>query len=177
MKRLKLFNIKFLALTLIVFSLFLISFADNALALTMPGFSHHQTILSSNNAPTAVAIGPDGKIYVTESTKNRVIVYEQDGTNPLTVTGFFKPNGIAVDDNGNVYVGNVTTQNVEVYDSDFNLIRKLGSGDGEVTEPNAIAIHSVTDKIYVADSDNDIVKVSGLRKSLHLMDSLIFLRL
>jgi PKD repeat protein len=65
---------------------------------------------------------------------------------------------VAVDANDRIYVGNKNSGNVEVYDADLNLLFKLGTGDGEFTQPGAIAIES-SGNIYVADSGEDQIKV------------------
>jgi hypothetical protein len=47
---------------------------------------------------------------------------------------------------------------VEVYDADYTYLFKLGTGDGEFSQPNDIAIDS-TDKVYVVDKGEHTVKI------------------
>ena len=62
--------------------------------------------------PTGVAIGPDGRIYVSTLSSEApgegiVYILDESGEVLDTIDGFDGPTGVAVDDDGNVYVSEV----------------------------------------------------------------------
>jgi hypothetical protein len=109
-------------------------------------------------SPTAVAVDSSENVYVAESSKNRVQIFDYAGVFLGEIAGLAKPLSVAVDENGRIYIGNDNSNNVEVYDPARNLLFKLGQGDGEFLKPNGIAIDDLGN-IYVADSDADLIKV------------------
>jgi DNA-binding beta-propeller fold protein YncE len=58
------------------------------------------------SSPTGVAVDGTGNVYVTESSGNRLIVYDKYGTFLRERKGLNKPTGVAVDQWGRVYVSN-----------------------------------------------------------------------
>lgn len=133
-------------------------FANTLQAATMPEYERLQPITTHLKAPTAVALDMYENIYVTESSTNKLLIYNPDGEPVKTLAGLHKPISVAVDDQGRIFVGNHDTGNVEVYAHDFTLVGKLGTGDGEFTQPGAIAIDDAGN-VYVADSKEDTIKV------------------
>jgi DNA-binding beta-propeller fold protein YncE len=115
-------------------------------------------VTSNLRAPTAVALDANENIYVSESSANRVLVYDSKGGYVRILTGLDKPLGVAVDGNGRIYVCNAGRKNVEVYDSGASFIFKLGSGNGEFSLPVAIALGN-SGTIHVVDAKKDVVKV------------------
>ena len=116
------------------------------------------SIGSPLSAPTAVALDGSGGLYVTESGKNRLLVYNPSGVFLSELKGLDKPLGVAVDGVGRIYVCNSGRKNVEVYGSGLNLLLKLGAGDGEFILPVGVAIGN-SGNIYVADAKACVVKV------------------
>lgn len=127
-------------------------------AFGMPDYERLQPLTDNVSAPTAVATDTNGNVYLTESSNNRLLVFNAGGENTDTLSGLDKPKGVAVDSRGNVYIGNEIAMNVSVYDSELTFLYKLGIGDGEVENPNAIAIDSIG-KVYVADRNEDVIKI------------------
>jgi len=125
---------------------------------SMPTFKALPAIDTSLWLPTAVAVGPDEKIYVAEPDRNRVFVFTGAGKLLRALSGLDMPVAIAVDFNGNLYVGNAGRGNVEVYGPDLVLAGVLGAGDNEFRRPAGIAIDS-SGSIYVVDSRLHQVRV------------------
>lgn len=93
----------------------------------LKGYSHVFSIYGAGadrlSQPTEVAVGKDGKIYVADTQKHRIMVFDGNGR---FVTKFGKkgqgkgeiefPSGITVDDAGRVYVVSYTLGKLIVYD-------------------------------------------------------------
>ena len=87
--------------------------------------------------PTNIAIGPEGDVYVVETSNYRVQrftadgksvrVYGEVGNEPGT---FARPKGIALDRLGRMYVGDAAFENVQVFDNGGKLLLFFGqTGD------------------------------------------------
>ncbi len=100
----------------------------------------------------------DDNIYVTESSNNRLAIFNSSGIFVKELKGLKKPTGVFVDRGGKIFVCNAGRNNVEIYDSGLNLLSKLGSGDGEFRLPAAVAVN-YSDNIYVADAMADTINV------------------
>jgi sugar lactone lactonase YvrE len=99
--------------------------------------------------PTNIAVGPDGDIFVTETSNFRVQrftaegkfvrVYGQVGDRPGS---FARPKGIAIDRAGRIYVGDAAFQNVQVFENDGRLLMAFGQPkDGQgLSLPAGVAI-------------------------------------
>lgn len=108
-------------------------------------------------SPTRIAEGPDGKLYVSDTSTNSVFIYRNllpEGE----LKGLAKPLGVAVDGQGNLYVGNDERDNIEVYDSSGVKLRDIGSG--AVQMPNDLALDR-DGNLFVADSRANAVVVFG----------------
>ena len=128
-----------------------------AFSAVMPVYERLEPINDHLSYPTAIALDHYENMYVTESIENRLQIFSQSGSYVKTLSGLGEPLGVAVDQQGRIFVGNKLGRNVEVYDSDLHFLFKLGSGNGEFSQPTAIAIYE--DRIYVADSLQDVIKV------------------
>ena len=110
-------------------------------------------------APFKIALDAEGKLYVTEPSENRLVIYSRNGQYINTLGGLSKPLAVAVDSSGRIYIGEADKGSVSVYNPDLQYSHKLGAGDGEFGKPLSIAIGNTTGDIYVADSKTDKVKV------------------
>ncbi|MBI5055205.1 MAG: VCBS repeat-containing protein [Nitrospirae bacterium] len=124
----------------------------------MPDYTRLQPVTSNLDAPTALALDNQENIYVAESVNNKLLIFTQSGEYKGTLEGLNKPISVALDAAGRIFIGNKDSRNVEVYNPGLTLLFKLGSGDGEFTQPNDIAIDNAG-KIYVADSSEDKIKI------------------
>ncbi len=87
--------------------------------------------------PTNIAIGPEGDIYVVETSNFRVQRFTPDGV-PVKSYGkigdglgqFSRPKGIAIDRQGRIYVGDAAFENVQVFDNAGRLLLFFGDQGG-----------------------------------------------
>ena len=153
----KILHNSFYSIVIIVFTIIM---SESLQAVTPPTSTYLSNISAGLETPARVAIGHDGKIYVTDPLKDRIQVYTPAGSLKYTVENFNgKPVSIAVDANGSIYVGDGRTKSVMVFDSNWQYVRKLGNGDGEFGTAGDIAVSGSTGKIYVVDSAGDVVKI------------------
>jgi DNA-binding beta-propeller fold protein YncE len=87
--------------------------------------------------PTNIALGPDGDLYVVETSNYRVQRFTRDGTSVRlygevgsTPGSFARPKGIAMDKSGNMLVGDTAFQNVQMFDSKGRLLMYFGEPEG-----------------------------------------------
>jgi hypothetical protein len=113
--------------------------------------------------PGAVAVGPTGTVYVTDSLNNRVETFSSTGAFESTfgsmgaANGDFQtPNGIAVAPNGTVYVLDYGNGRVETFSANGvfqSTFGTGGSGNGDFKSPQSVAIAS-NGTVYIADTGN-----------------------
>ena len=133
-------------------------------ASVMPDFVRLSPITDKINKPISVALDQNGRLYVGDAGRNKVVLFSQSGQYIHTISGLAVPISIAVDNNDRIYIGNKDKGNVEVYDSSYNLLYKLGTdskhpkGDNVFKHPNDIAI-STSGDVYVVDKGADVVQV------------------
>ncbi|MEW6109622.1 MAG: FG-GAP-like repeat-containing protein [Nitrospirota bacterium] len=108
--------------------------------------------------PSRIALDAGGKIYVTETSRDRLLIFNRNGEPERMMGGLSEPIGVAVDAGGRIYIGNSGTNSVDVYGEDLEYRFSLGKGNGEVSKPNDIAV-SGDGRIFVTDSKEHKVKV------------------
>src|SRR5262245_27135389 len=88
-------------------------------------------------APTAVAVGPDGRVFALDTSRSEVVVFGSDGLFQSSWgargsgPGEFKsPRGIAVDASGQVYVADTGNDRIEVLTSDGRDVDSFDGGPG-----------------------------------------------
>ena len=107
--------------------------------------------------PVRIASDSFGQIYVTDTHKDRILVYDQVGTFVRQIDGLSAPLGLAITPDGRIYVGEDGSDQVSIYSTSGPL---LGVLDGPpVQMPNSIDIDPVAGKIFVADSKAAMVLV------------------
>jgi DNA-binding beta-propeller fold protein YncE len=108
--------------------------------------------------PTNIAIGPEGDVYVVETSNFRVQRFTAEGK-PVRVYGkvgdapgsFSRPKGIALDRTGRLYVGDAAFENVQVFDSDGRLLMFFGQPGGRsegLSLPAALAIDYTNTELF-----------------------------
>ncbi len=89
--------------------------------------------------PTNIALGPDGNLYVSETSNYRIQVFSQDGK-PLRSFGavgstpgsFARPKGIVIDHEGRIYVADGAFGNVQLFNNQGRLLLFFGQqGDAK----------------------------------------------
>ncbi|MFQ5510697.1 MAG: 6-bladed beta-propeller [Candidatus Krumholzibacteriia bacterium] len=119
-------------------------------------------------APSFIAVGPGGNIFVVEALGARVKVIDPQWAVLRTFGGtgdgpghFARPKGIAVDSGGRVYVVDALFDNVQIFDREGTLLLTLGTtgqGVAEFWQPMGISIDG-RQRIFVADSFNRRIQV------------------
>ena len=124
--------------------------------------SDDQQVLSSDwrvNSPTAVAIGPDGDLYVADARSHRVSRINSDSGEIETLAGvggeagfdgelkpavnaaLNTPNGIAVAANGNIYIADSGNNRIRMISAATGLIHTIaGTGDSGPPDADDIAL-------------------------------------
>jgi DNA-binding beta-propeller fold protein YncE len=119
--------------------------------------------------PSAVAVGPDGSIFICEALGHRVSVFDRQralvrrwGSLGKGEREFDGPRGIAVGEDGRVYVADTGNDRIQVFTADGTFERQWGrhgSGAGEFDEPQGLDIAG--DRLFVADTRNNRIQVFG----------------
>ena len=120
-----------------------------------PGSGAGELCLSIDVAATAA------RVYVTDRTKQAVMVYGRDGKFITSWPGFNQPWGIAVGGNGDVYVADTAAGMVVVLNSDGNRIGTIsgpGTRQDELTGPRGLDLGS-DGLVYIADAGNQRVQI------------------
>jgi hypothetical protein len=128
--------------------------------------------------PSRIAVSDAGEIYVSDSLRGVVAIFDPQGRRVGTLTGFEEPLGLAVsvlDRCGTfgcvcrpvqtAYVGDQNDGSVSVFE-EGRLVRMLGAGAGEFIKPNGIAV-TRAQVSYVVDSEAHHVKIFAPNGRLH----------
>lgn len=127
------------------------------------------------NKPFGIAFDSTGILYVADSGNHRIQKFDPtgnfigkwgknggDGTSGLGDGEFKNPYGIAIDSNDHIYVVDGANHRIQKFDKNGNFLAKwgknggdgtAGTGDGEFTAPQGIAVDS-NNHIYVAERSN-----------------------
>ena len=100
--------------------------------------------------PTSLALGPDGSVYVSDTTNFRIQQFTADGEfiRALGSVGtgfgqFARPKGIDVDKEGRIYVVDAAFQNVQIFDEEGRVLMYFGGGGndpGDMNLPTVVTI-------------------------------------
>lgn len=126
------------------------------------------------DGPTAVALGPNGTIYIADTGNDRVLAV---GTGYFGAAGsgdgqFVAPTGLAVDAGGNVYVADQGNDRVQVFTPAGSFVSAFGApgtGVGQLEAPSGLAYDVSRSRVIVADSGNGRLQaVEGVGADLAL---------
>ena len=119
-------------------------------------------------SPQRVAVSPAGHVFVTDTSKDNVQVFDGAGryVSQLGMGGtgpgqFQNPYGIAVNSTGHVFVMDTGNDRVQIFDPSGKYVSQFGSGgsgNGEFGGARAIGVDG-EDRVYVADFDNERVQI------------------
>jgi DNA-binding beta-propeller fold protein YncE len=125
------------------------------------------------NAPEALDIGPDGKIFIADTGNNRILVWDSNGK-PLQAFGslgnlaawrnppqFNHPAGIMAPASKKVYVADTLNHRVVVLDEKGLVVTSwgnLGTENGQFNQPRSIA-RDRQGNVWVLDSENSRYQV------------------
>ena len=126
----------------------------SAFAVSAPVVSPLGSFGGMLQSPSRLAVATGGHLLCCDSQAGRVISFDAFGHPRVLKGGLLAPLGMAVDPAGNVYVAEMQTGSVSVFDPDWNLLGKLGSGNGEFQYPNFIALDPSpgSSLVFVSDS-------------------------
>ena len=127
--------------------------------------------------PTAVAVAPNGNVFVTEGHNNspdarvaRVSKFAPDGTFIISwgrtgpgIGEFSTPHSIAFDSQGRVFVADRNNNRIQIFDQEGNFLDLWY----QFGRPSGIAI-SPDDRIYVADSESFDFHNPGWKKGIRI---------
>jgi sugar lactone lactonase YvrE len=123
--------------------------------------------------PRGIALDSSDNIYVADSSKNRIQIFEHNQDNDQykyknTIGGkwgrgnyqFMNPTGVALDKSGNIYVADTLNYRIQIfnpgpddsYEYKATIGGELGHGKYQFNRPNGVALDN-SDNIYVAVAD------------------------
>ncbi len=108
--------------------------------------------------PAAIAVAPDGRIYVADSSLNSAVqVFDRDGVYEGGIGGLgkgpgelFVPTDVAVGPDGKIYAAEFGTRRVSVFGPDGRFVKTVG--EGTLTAPFGVAA-GPDGKIYISDAE------------------------
>ena len=112
------------------------------------------------SAPSNVAVGADGQVFVTDTWNQRVQVFDADGKflrmfgrHGVLPGDFVRPKGIALDSQGHIYVADAEFNNFQILSSDGSPLLAVGDNG---TNPGQFALIAgmaidKSNRVYVTD--------------------------
>jgi RHS repeat-associated protein len=121
------------------------------------------------NSPVGIAVAANGSVYVGDTVNNRVEAWVPP---PLTYTLAFGTSGTgngqfnnsvddAVDPSGNVWTADYGNNRIQEFSASGSFVRtagSAGSGNGQLSGPQGVAVSSVSGNVYVGDTNNNRVE-------------------
>jgi DNA-binding beta-propeller fold protein YncE len=112
--------------------------------------------------PAAIAIGPDGRVYVADTGNGRVQEFDRAGKlRREWKTAFVGPRGIAVGPGGQVFVADTGNDRIVRFSADGAMQREWGgrgAEPGQLSNPMGLAV-AADGKVFVCDNGNGRMQV------------------
>jgi sugar lactone lactonase YvrE len=115
--------------------------------------------------PTNMAIGGDGRVYISDTINGRVQKCGADGTHEFTYGSlgdrlgqFARPKGIALDRDGRLYVVDAAFENVQIFNDDGELLlffSESGNEPGQLNLPAQVIVDYDNVKYFKQYADRD----------------------
>ncbi|MCL7489166.1 MAG: NHL repeat-containing protein, partial [Desulfobulbaceae bacterium] len=137
----------------------LATLAGAAAAAVMPMLERLSSLTEMISAPADVALDRQGRIYIADTSSNRIVIYNQNGEfSGKALAGVTMPGCVAVDNTGRILVGSAGDGSVKVFGPDLGYLFSLGKGAGEFGIPSDIAV-DMSGAVYVVDNFNHVVRI------------------
>lgn len=117
--------------------------------------------------PRGVWVDEEGKIYIADSGKSRIVVFSPEGEELFTFgkegigdDEFYYPRGVAVDSDGHIWVVDTHHHCIKVFDGKGQFLFRFGQGgEGEedFNQPRYLFIQE--DLVFISDYRNHRIKV------------------
>jgi DNA-binding beta-propeller fold protein YncE len=112
--------------------------------------------------PSGVAAGPDGRVYVGETSRKKVFIFDSGGKEVGSIAGFSAPAGLAIDAaRGRLVVSDAKEHKISVFDlggKPLFAVSGRGDGPGQLNIPYDVAVDR-QGRIYVVDSGNFRIQI------------------
>ena len=131
-------------------------------------------------SPHAIAVGPDGAVYVADGFNHRIQKFDQDGNYVASIGSssnqapnppngqFNEPWGVAVAPDGSIVAADTWNHRIQIFNSDGSFQRAWGTlgdtggqaigSEGSFYGPRGVAVDK-DGRIYVADTGNKRIQV------------------
>jgi DNA-binding beta-propeller fold protein YncE len=117
--------------------------------------------------PYGVCVDRDGRVYVSDSRRGKVLMWDFDKSEVKLIGdeagpgGLLKAMNVAVSDVGNLYVSDGKRRCVNVYDREGNYLLSIGGPD-VLTRPTGLAVDDARKRLYVVDTAAHDIKMFSL---------------
>jgi DNA-binding beta-propeller fold protein YncE len=143
-------------------------FADGALfghacAIRLMLAEHLFDITGGFNAPSDVAVSPEGMVYIVDGVNHRVVVFDDRGRRRFSFGArgngpgqLESPLGIDIAADGSVYIADTGNRRIQKFSADGKMLRQieLPPMDRRPADPVDVALAPSQRRCYVADNDN-----------------------
>ncbi len=151
--------------------------ANRVRVFDLENFVNIDTIEAHNpsfDEPRGVWVDEQGHIYVVDTNRSRVVVFNRNGDQLLSFgregmedDQFYYPRGITMDHHGNLWIADTVHHAVKVFDRNGNFLFRFGqSGSGDLDFDRVRYITTAGDYAFVSDYNNHRVKVYDLEGNL-----------
>ncbi len=130
-------------------------------------FGVYESTVDSLGEPGAVTFTDDGELWVCESSRHRIRLFDAAGSALRSIGqfgrsagDFDRPLGLAIGPDDRIYVADSGNDRIQAFTSKGDFVGmwgERGDGPGQLRDPSALAVHGSS--IYVADTGNHRIQV------------------